>query len=97
MKLSKIEEHDKTCIETGLCGVNTLVLSDWGSSVPCQVILVTDGSLGAGQMSLKQSLNLNHRSSHFPLPFPFPGKLHVVCISPTQNRGTVSGISLYQR
>ncbi|KAK6624424.1 hypothetical protein RUM44_011283 [Polyplax serrata] len=93
-KLSKIDEQDKTCIETALSGVNSLVLSDWGSSIPCQVILVTDGNAGVGQLNLKQHLqNLGPRSSHFPLPFPFPGKLHVICVCP----GSSSGVSLFQR
>lgn len=96
-KLPKIEEQDKTCIESGLAGVNSLILSDWGSSIPCQIILITDGSIGVGQLSLKQNLNnINHKNnSNFPLPFPFPGKLHIICLNP--GIGSSCGISLFHR
>lgn len=36
-KLQVIEEFDKTCIEAAFHAVNTLVLEEWGNSVPCQV------------------------------------------------------------
>jgi hypothetical protein len=51
-----------------------------------QVILVTDGSIGVAQKSLKNSLpNWDQRDpkvseEQFPLPFPFPCKLHVVIV-----------------
>ncbi|KAL7980194.1 hypothetical protein Chor_001462 [Crotalus horridus] len=49
-----------------------------------QVVLVTDGSLGIGRGSLRHSLStLSQRSesNRFPLPFPFPSKLYVMCMA----------------
>uniref|UniRef100_A0A7N6A8Q5 von Willebrand factor A domain-containing protein 9 n=1 Tax=Anabas testudineus TaxID=64144 RepID=A0A7N6A8Q5_ANATE len=49
-----------------------------------QVVLVTDGSLGIGKGSLRHSLlTLKQRGDDkkFPLPFPFPTKLFIMCIA----------------
>ena len=54
------------------------------SSLDLQVVLVTDGSLGIGKGSLRHSLQtLKHRAEDkkFPLPYPFPAKLFVMCIA----------------
>ena len=62
-------------------------MSEWGNSTACQVILITDGNPGVGPMSLGDSLNslnMSRESNPFPLPFPFPGKLTVVCIAGSQ-------------
>lgn len=86
-KLQSIEECDKTSIETALHGVNNVIMAEWGSATACQVILITDGNPGIGPMSLSESLNsLNvaRDVNPFPLPFPYPGKLSVVCIAPQQ-------------
>lgn len=48
------------------------------------MVLVTDGSLGIGRGSLRHSLaTLKQRGEDkkFPLPFPFPTKLYIVCIA----------------
>lgn len=37
--LTKIEEYNKTCIESALTGVGSLILDEWGSSTQCQVLL----------------------------------------------------------
>ncbi|XP_067091126.1 integrator complex subunit 14 [Osmerus mordax] len=82
--LSNLEDYDKTCLESALQGVNNVVQQEWGSGCPCQVVLVTDGSLGIGKGSLRHSLQtLKNRSEDkkFPLPFPFPAKLFVMCIA----------------
>ncbi|XP_071439840.1 integrator complex subunit 14 isoform X1 [Hetaerina americana] len=99
-KLQQLEEFDKTCIETALHGVNSLVLEEWGSITPCQVILVTDGTPGVGSVSLKNLLNtLNQRepASPFPVPFSFPAKLSVMCISSQDDVGLQVGLPLYQK
>lgn len=47
-------------------------------------MLVTDGSLGIGKGSLRHSLQtLKQRGDDkkFPLPFPFPTKLFIMCIA----------------
>ncbi|XP_034032317.1 integrator complex subunit 14 [Thalassophryne amazonica] len=82
--LSNLEDYDKTCIESALHGVSNVVQQEWGSSCPCQVVLVTDGSLGIGKGSLRHALQtLKHRGEDkkFPLPFPFPTKLYITCVA----------------
>ncbi|XP_012151503.1 integrator complex subunit 14 isoform X3 [Megachile rotundata] len=86
-KLQNIEECDKTCIETALHGVNNVIMAEWGNTTACQVVLITDGNPGVGPMSLGDSLNslnLTRDVNPFPLPFPYPGKLSIVCIAPQQ-------------
>lgn len=49
-----------------------------------QVVLVTDGCLGIGRGSLRHSLathNQRGESNRFPLPFPFPSKLYIMCMA----------------
>ncbi|KAG5876007.1 hypothetical protein JTB14_002176 [Gonioctena quinquepunctata] len=99
-ELKNIDDYDKTCIETALHGVNQMVLGEWGNNTACQIILVTDGSTGVGPKSLKESLStVNQRSSKlpFPVPFSFPGKLHVVCITPALDMNFIKAKPLYQR
>lgn len=88
-KLQTIEEWDKTCIESALRGVNNVIMAEWGNTTACQVILITDGNTGIGPMSLSHSLttlNIAQDINPFPLPFPYPGKLSVVCIAPQQGK-----------
>lgn len=49
-----------------------------------QIVLVTDGCLGIGRGSLRHSLATHSQrseSNRFPLPFPFPSKLYVMCMA----------------
>lgn len=88
-KLQTIEEWDKTCIEGALHGINNVIMAEWGNATACQVILITDGNPGVGMMSLGDSLNsLNvaRDINPFPLPFPYPGKLSIVCIGSQQGK-----------
>ncbi|CAL1595818.1 unnamed protein product [Knipowitschia caucasica] len=82
--LGNLEDYDKTCFEAALHGVSNVVQQEWGSACPCQMVLVTDGSLGIGKGSLRHSLQtLKHlgEDKKFPLPFPFPTKLYVMCVA----------------
>ncbi|TNN86918.1 von Willebrand factor A domain-containing protein 9 [Liparis tanakae] len=82
--LSTLEDYDKTCVEAALNGVSNVVQQEWGSACPCQVVLVTDGSLGIGKGSLRHSLQTRkHRGDDkkFPLPFPFPTKLFIMSVA----------------
>uniref|UniRef100_A0A3P8ZDV1 Integrator complex subunit 14 n=1 Tax=Esox lucius TaxID=8010 RepID=A0A3P8ZDV1_ESOLU len=82
--LSNLEDYDKTCLEAALHGVSNVVQQEWGHACPTQVVLVTDGSLGIGKGSLRHSLQtLKQRpeDKKFPLPFPFPAKLFIMCIA----------------
>lgn len=88
-KLQTIEEWDKTYIEGALHGVNNVIMAEWGNATACQVILITDGNPGIGLMSLGDSLNslnVTRGINPFPLPFPFPGKLSIVCIGSQQGK-----------
>ena len=66
-----------------------------------QVILVTDGSSGMGQGSLKHSLQTYSQdtgaNAKFPLPFPFPAKLHILCISNPGDHDLKAALPLYQK
>ncbi|XP_020486973.2 integrator complex subunit 14 [Labrus bergylta] len=82
--LSNLEDYDKTCVESAMQGVSNVVQQEWGSACPCQVVLVTDGSLGIGKGSLRyslQTLKLRGDDKKFPLPFPFPTKLFIMCVA----------------
>ncbi|XP_033902189.1 integrator complex subunit 14 [Acipenser ruthenus] len=82
--LSSLEDYDKTCLESALQGVSNIVQQEWGGAFPCQVVLVTDGALGIGKGSLRHSLaTLKQRGEDkkFPLPFPFPSRIHIMCIA----------------
>ncbi|XP_063304845.1 integrator complex subunit 14 [Pelobates fuscus] len=82
--LSNIDDYDKTCLESALQGVSSVVQQEWGALTPCQIVLVTDGCLGIGRGSLHHSLatiNQRSESNRFPLPFPFPSKLYVMCMA----------------
>ncbi|XP_014209517.1 integrator complex subunit 14 isoform X2 [Copidosoma floridanum] len=97
LKLQSIEECDRTCLKTVLHYINSIVISEWGSATPCQVILITDGNPGVGLMSLNDSLNSSSflRDTGFSLPFVFPGKLTVVCIS--NQTDLMNSLPLYQK
>uniref|UniRef100_A0A8B9JZ10 Integrator complex subunit 14 n=1 Tax=Astyanax mexicanus TaxID=7994 RepID=A0A8B9JZ10_ASTMX len=77
-------DYDKTCLEAALQGVSNIVQQEWGSTCPCQVVLVTDGALGIGRGSLRHSLaTMKQRGEDkkFPLPFPFSSKMYIMCIA----------------
>lgn len=77
-----VDVYDKTCIENSLRGVETLVMEEWGSTIPINLILVTDGRIGTGSGSLKESLEkVRTEENKFPLPFSFPCSLSVVCLT----------------
>lgn len=99
-KLQNIEEWDKTCIQSALRGVNNIIMAEWSNTTACQVILITDGNPGVGPMSLGHSLsslNITQDANTFPLPFPFPAKLSIVCIGSQQDPSLQIGLPLYQR
>lgn len=82
--LNNVEDYDKTCLEAALQGVSNIVQQEWGSTCPCQVVLVTDGALGIGRGSLRHSLaTMKQRGEDkkFPLPFPFSSKMYIMCIA----------------
>ncbi|EEC13758.1 conserved hypothetical protein, partial [Ixodes scapularis] len=70
--LARVECHDKTNLEAGLEGAKQALQDEWGHSMPCQVVLVTDGSLGVGAA---------WRAPPGESPL---GRLHVVCLGSPQ-------------
>lgn len=68
-----------------------------------QVILITDGSVGFGPKSLRHSLQTwDQRDSSvpeekFPLPFPFPCKLHVVLIGNPNDAELKNSLPLFEK
>lgn len=74
-----------------------IVLSLRTSNCILQVVLVTDGSLGIGKGSLRNSLQtLKQRGDDkkFPLPFPFPTKLYIMCVA---NAEEVTSLLMWTR
>lgn len=72
--------------QEGSCGVWVFRVQRAVSQCPrsLQVVLVTDGCLGIGRGSLRHSLATHSQrseSNRFPLPFPFPSKLYVMCMA----------------
>ncbi|XP_054167101.1 integrator complex subunit 14-like [Oppia nitens] len=87
--LHSIELFDKTSFVNALRGVKNMVLEEWGSEMACNVILVTDGNaaINAHLMNssngnkIEESTDEDTDDPVFPLPFPFPAKLHIVCLT----------------
>lgn len=93
-----VDVYDKTSFDNGFSGVVGHVIEEWGTSVPCQVILVTDGRTGSGQGSLKELLEGKRKENPdqpSPFPIPFPCKIHVVCIATANELG--GDLMLFQR
>ncbi|KAK3098993.1 hypothetical protein FSP39_025008 [Pinctada imbricata] len=101
--LNKVETYNKTCIEAALTGVSSIITDEWNSVTPSQVILITDGSVGYGQKSLKHSLETWDQrdptviEDKFPLPFRFPSNLHVVVVGNPNDADVKTAIPLYEK
>lgn len=68
-----ISIQDTTNFETLLAEINKLVTEAWGTTVPIQILLVTDGSLGFGPGSLRDTIRTAKR-------FPFSVKMNVIAL-----------------
>ncbi|CAG2223853.1 Integrator complex subunit 14 [Mytilus edulis] len=101
--LSKSETYNTTCIEGAITGIRQLLYDEWNASTASQVILVTDGSIGVGQKSLKNSLqNWDQRDpkvpeDQFPLPFPFPCKLHIAIVGNPNDADIKSSMPYFEK
>ncbi|XP_015423948.1 PREDICTED: von Willebrand factor A domain-containing protein 9 [Myotis davidii] len=98
--LSNMDDYDKTCLESALVGVCNIVQQEWGGAIPCQVVLVTDGCLGIGRGSLRHSLathNQRSESNRFPLPFPFPSKLYIMCMANLEELQSTDSLDCLER
>ena len=72
--LNSLRDYDRTNYESVLNGITTMVVDQWGSTVPVQILLVTDGSPGFGPGSLKETVEKAK-------PFPFPAKMNILSMS----------------
>ncbi|XP_061414024.1 integrator complex subunit 14-like isoform X2 [Lethenteron reissneri] len=99
--LASLEERDKTCLEEALAGLSRVVLEEWGVGTPCQVIVVTDGCLGVGRGTLRHSLaTLGARTDEegrFPLPFPFPARLYVMCLATVDELQSIGALERLEK
>ncbi|XP_070126546.1 integrator complex subunit 14 isoform X1 [Equus przewalskii] len=98
--LSNMDDYDKTCLESALVGVCNIVQQEWGGAIPCQVVLVTDGCLGIGRGSLRHSLATHSQRSEnnrFPLPFPFPSKLYIMCMANLEELQSTDSLDCLER
>merc|ERR1712013_516063 len=80
-----IEIYDKTIYERMLLGVESIVMEEWGKTVAQNIILITDGTIGVGEGSLRDLIASSDRK--FPYLFSFPCHLSVVCLSPEVENG----------
>ena len=81
-KLSSISCQDKSLLEAGLVGASSLILEEWGgsaSSLNLNLVIVTDGSLGQGPMSLNHLLTTG--PVDMKLPLPFQCNVSVICLA----------------
>ncbi|XP_019502815.1 PREDICTED: von Willebrand factor A domain-containing protein 9 [Hipposideros armiger] len=65
-----------------------------------QVVLVTDGCLGIGRGSLRHSLATHSQrseSNRFPLPFPFPSKLYIMCMANLEELQSTDSLDCLER
>ncbi|XP_074603668.1 integrator complex subunit 14 [Brevipalpus obovatus] len=83
--------YDKTNIHNALKGVQDLIHEEWGTNVPCNIILVTDGNPGISSYS---ELDTNEKQ---PFLFNFPAKLHVVCVCDPAEQLANRCVSFYKR
>lgn len=93
-KLLEIDSFfDKTNIVNALEGVKETVLEEWGqtTSVPMNVILVTDGCAGMDSIQTDPCEPIKLPS------MPFPCKLHVVCLAPSNDAILSSSLPFYKR
>lgn len=85
------EVYDKTNTINALRGVQDLVHEEWGSNVPCNIILVTDGSPGISSYSEAE----NFEKCLFK--FNFPAKLHIVSLSSPNEPFAQQRVAYYKK
>lgn len=73
-KLADIPFQDRTDLHSALITAIDIVVAEWGTFAPCQIVVVTDGSPGVRH----QDSYLHHKQV---MCVPFSCKLNVVCIA----------------
>ncbi|GAB6032163.1 hypothetical protein CHUAL_010814 [Chamberlinius hualienensis] len=101
--LAKVEPYGKTNIETALDGVRELVQEEWGTSTPCQILLITDGRIGTSvdMTHLTRIQPFRHReyssAQGLHVPFQFPAKLNILCLENSNEPRLSVSTTYYQR
>ncbi|GIY52456.1 integrator complex subunit 14 [Caerostris darwini] len=102
--LLQLEYHETSQFAKALEAVQSLVMEEWGAGVPCQVVVVTDGAIGAEIGQLKNDMERHFsvtekgtEDSTFPLPFPFPCKLHIACLSNLTDPYLKNSLPIYKK
>ena len=72
-KLDGITVFDKTDLRLAISTAVEVVIGEWGSFVPCQIIVVTDGKPGM--------IRSVRGATAKPLLIPFPCQLHVITLA----------------
>ncbi|CAG2100999.1 unnamed protein product [Medioppia subpectinata] len=104
--LHDIELFDKTKFINGLRGVKNMVVEEWGSEMSCNVILVTDGNAAinahlmanaADGSGTTDSAEEDMDVQSWPLPFPFPSKLHIVCLTTLNDNSFQTSLPFFSK
>ena len=104
-QLQDIELFDKTKFINALRGVVDMVQQEWGSEMPCQVILVTDGNAAINAHLMANSnggraeemAEEDMDETNWPLPFAFPSKLHIVCLTPPNEPSFQTSLPFFRK
>ncbi len=102
--LQTIELFDKTKFINGLRGVKNMVIEEWGTELSNQVILVTDGNaainaylMNKTNNNVDESYDEDLQTSEWPLPFPFPSKLHIVCLTTLNDSSFQTSLPFFRK
>jgi len=81
-----------------------MVLEEWGSEMSCQVILVTDGNAAVNAHLMNKTNNRAEENyeddmfvANWPLPFPFPSKLHIVCLTTLNDSSFQTSLPFFRK
>lgn len=96
-KLFQVEPEDASLMIMCAREIAALVQDVWGSSVPVNIILVTDGGLGMGQLSLSHLLSEEGVELGPPFPWTFPGRWSVILLAPTESHAFKTAQPIYRR
>lgn len=72
-KLVDLDFHDRTDLHSALATVVEMVVAEWGTFAPCQIVVVTDGSPGVRYQDAS-----HHKQV---LAIPFSCQLNVMCVA----------------
>ncbi|CAL8099661.1 unnamed protein product [Orchesella dallaii] len=85
-----IPTHDVTNYDALLSGIAKLVADSWGTTVPIQILLVTDGSLGFGSGSLRDVARSSKK-------FPFPAKMNVLSLNDPEDKNFAESCQMLKK